>query len=46
MALFGFVRDTWLVLGRLVRYTIRMPIWLLMAVVQPIIWVVAFGAIE
>jgi len=45
MALFGFVRDTWLVLGRLVRYTIRMPIWLLMAVVQPIIWVVAFGAI-
>ncbi len=43
--LLHFVRDTWLVLVRLVRLTIRMPVWIVMAVVQPVIWVVLFGAL-
>ncbi len=40
-----FVRDTWLIFMRLVRLTIRMPIWIVMAVVQPVVWVVLFGAL-
>lgn len=41
----AFVRDTWLIFGRLVRLTVRMPIWIVMAVVQPVVWVVLFGAL-
>jgi ABC-2 type transport system permease protein len=41
----SFLRDTLLIVDRLIRLTLRMPVWLLMAVVQPIIWVVLFGGL-
>ena len=39
------VRDGWLVFLRLLRLTLRMPVWIAMAVVQPILWVVLFGGL-
>lgn len=39
------VRDSWLVFVRLLRLTLRMPVWVAMAVVQPILWVVLFGGL-
>jgi ABC-2 type transport system permease protein len=39
----GFLRDTWYLFLRLARATVRMPVFLLIAVVQPILWVVLFG---
>lgn len=40
-----FVRDTWLVFARLVLLTLRMPVWIVMAIVQPILWLVLFGGL-
>lgn len=39
----GFARDTWNLFRRLVRQTQRMPVYLLLAIVQPILWVGIFG---
>jgi ABC-2 type transport system permease protein len=39
----GFVADTWHLFRRLVRQTRRMPVFLLLAIVQPILWVGVFG---
>ena len=38
-----FLRDTWYLFGRLVQSSIRMPIFLIISVVQPALWVVLFG---
>jgi len=38
-----FLRDTWYLYLRLARATVRMPVFVLIAVVQPILWVVLFG---
>jgi len=40
-----FARDTWLVFVRLVQLTVRMPVWIVMAIVQPILWLVLFGGL-
>lgn len=39
------VRDTWLVFARLVHLTLRMPVWIVMAIVQPIVWLILFGGL-
>jgi ABC-2 type transport system permease protein len=39
----GFLRDTWNLFRRLVRQTQRMPVFLLLAIVQPVLWVGIFG---
>jgi len=39
----GFLRDTWYLFLRLARATVRMPVFVLIAVVQPVLWVVLFG---
>jgi len=36
-------RDTWFMLGRHVRNLMREPIWVVMLVIQPIIWLVLYG---
>lgn len=38
-----FARDTFYLLLRELRITLRMPVWLIMAVVQPIIWLLLFS---
>ncbi|HKI86607.1 MAG TPA: ABC transporter permease [Thermoanaerobaculia bacterium] len=38
-----FITDTWHLVVRLVRQTLRMPIWVLLSIVQPILWVLLFG---
>jgi ABC-2 type transport system permease protein len=38
-----FLRDTWYLFLRLLRATMRMPVFVLISVVQPILWVVLFG---
>ena len=38
-----FLRDTWFLFLRLVRATSRMPVFVIISIVQPIIWVVLFG---
>jgi ABC-2 type transport system permease protein len=38
-----FLRDTWYLFLRLLRATVRMPVFVLISVVQPILWVVLFG---
>jgi len=38
-----FVRDTWYLFERLLRATVRMPIFVLISIVQPVLWVVLFG---
>jgi ABC-2 type transport system permease protein len=39
----GFLRDTWHLLLRLLRATVRMPVFVLISIVQPILWVLLFG---
>ncbi|HVT57195.1 MAG TPA: ABC transporter permease [Thermoanaerobaculia bacterium] len=39
----GFLEDTWYLFLRLVRATTRMPVFLIISIVQPIIWVLLFG---
>jgi ABC-2 type transport system permease protein len=38
-----FLRDTWYLFLRLVRATMRMPIFVIISIVQPILWVLLFG---
>lgn len=38
-----FLRDTWYLFLRLVRATMRMPVFVIISIVQPIIWVLLFG---
>lgn len=38
-----FLRDTWYLFGRLLRATARMPVFVLISIVQPILWVLLFG---
>jgi ABC-2 type transport system permease protein len=38
-----FFSDSWHLFGRLVRGSVRMPVWLIMSMVQPIIWMALFG---
>ncbi len=40
-----FVADVWHLFVRLGRATFRMPAYLVMSVVQPVIWVIFFGAL-
>jgi ABC-2 type transport system permease protein len=35
--------DTWYLFGRLVRASLRMPVFLIISIVQPVLWVVLFG---
>ncbi len=35
--------DTWFLLGKYVRLSVRMPMWTLFGLVQPMIWLVIFG---
>jgi ABC-2 type transport system permease protein len=37
------IQDTWHLLLRLLRATIRMPVFVLISIVQPILWVLLFG---
>ncbi len=39
----GFLRDTWHLFGRLLRATVRMPVFVVISIVQPILWVLVFG---
>ncbi|MFL6193515.1 MAG: ABC transporter permease [Thermoanaerobaculia bacterium] len=39
----GFLRDTGYLFLRLLRATLRMPVFVLISVVQPILWVLLFG---
>ena len=38
-----FVRDTWILFLRLMRATLRMPIFVILSIIQPILWVAMFG---
>ncbi|HEV8581897.1 MAG TPA: ABC transporter permease [Thermoanaerobaculia bacterium] len=38
-----FLRDTWYLFLRLVKTTIRMPVFVIISIVQPILWVALFG---
>jgi ABC-2 type transport system permease protein len=38
-----FLLDTWYLFVRLLRATMRMPVFVLISIVQPILWVVLFG---
>jgi len=38
-----FHQDSWYLFARLVRGSVRMPVWLIMSLVQPIIWMALFG---
>jgi ABC-2 type transport system permease protein len=38
-----FLLSTWDLLGRHVRATLRMPIWIVMMIVQPALWLFLFG---
>ena len=38
-----FLRDTWYLFLRLVRASVRMPVFVIISIVQPMIWVVLFG---
>ncbi len=38
-----FLRDTWHLFVRLLRATVRMPVFVVISVVQPILWVLLFG---
>ena len=38
-----FLRDTWYLYGRLVRVTRRMPIFLVLSILQPVLWMLLFG---
>jgi ABC-2 type transport system permease protein len=38
-----FLTDTWYLVGRLVRASLRMPIFVIISIVQPILWLSLFG---
>jgi ABC-2 type transport system permease protein len=38
-----FLADTWHLFVRLARASVRMPVFLILSIVQPIVWVVLFG---
>src|SRR5215218_8571417 len=38
-----FFRDTWYLFVRLLRATVRMPVFVIIWIVQPILWVLLFG---
>jgi ABC-2 type transport system permease protein len=38
-----FFRDTWYLFLRLVRATLRMPVFVIISIVQPVLWVLLFG---
>jgi ABC-2 type transport system permease protein len=38
-----FLRDTWFLFLRLVRATLRMPVFVVISIVQPVLWVLLFG---
>src|SRR5436305_1974275 len=37
------LRDTWYLFLRLVRGTLRMPVFVIISIVQPVLWVLVFG---
>jgi ABC-2 type transport system permease protein len=39
----NFFHDTWYLFLRLVRATLRMPVFVIVSIVQPILWVLLFG---
>ncbi len=38
-----YLRDTWYLLWRHIVTTIRIPIWLVVTIVQPMIWLLLYG---
>lgn len=38
-----FLRDTWFQFARLVMITVRLPIFVVVSIVQPVVWVLLFG---
>jgi ABC-2 type transport system permease protein len=38
-----FFRDTWHLFLRLIRATMRMPVFVIISIVQPVLWVLLFG---
>jgi ABC-2 type transport system permease protein len=38
-----FLRDTWHLFLRLIRVTMRMPVFVMISIVQPVLWVLLFG---
>jgi ABC-2 type transport system permease protein len=38
-----FLIDTWYLLGRLVKASLRMPVFVIISIVQPILWLSLFG---
>ncbi len=38
-----FLKDTWYLYARLIRVTRRMPIFLVLSILQPVLWIVLFG---
>jgi ABC-2 type transport system permease protein len=39
----SFARDTWFLFLRLLRATLRLPVFVIISIVQPILWVLLFG---
>jgi ABC-2 type transport system permease protein len=39
----SFLRDTWYLLWRHIVTTVRIPIWLFVTIVQPVIWLTLYG---
>ena len=37
------IRETWLIFRRSLVLTLRQPVWLLMGIIQPILYLVLFG---
>src|SRR3990170_529146 len=37
------IRDTWYLFNKYLRITLRMPMWALFTIVQPLIWLLIFG---
>ncbi len=38
-----FLKDTWYLYLRLVRVTLRMPVFLVLSILQPVLWMLLFG---
>ncbi len=38
-----FLRDTWYLYVRLIRITRRMPVFLVLSILQPVLWILLFG---
>lgn len=39
----NLIRDTWYLFNKYLRITMRMPMWALFTIVQPLIWLLIFG---